>query len=64
VFFGMPQPREEEQFRDEQVAERRDGVIKRMLNTPPQPHGKGTKQDESKQTRSKHPRGKRPDRTA
>jgi hypothetical protein len=51
-------------YSDEETARRAEAVIKRMLNTPPQPHGKGTKQDESKQTRSKHPRGKRPDRTA
>lgn len=33
----MPRPQEKENYNDEEAAQRRDAVIKRMLDTPPKP---------------------------
>jgi hypothetical protein len=33
----------DDQYSEEETARRADEVIKRMLNTPPQPHGKNPK---------------------
>jgi hypothetical protein len=32
------QPHNPQEFTDEEIARRRDAVIKHMLNTPPKPH--------------------------
>jgi len=34
----MAKPRNEDQYSDEEIARRRDDVIRRMANTPPKPH--------------------------
>ena len=33
----MPDPKDDEQLSEEEIAKRRDEVVKRMLATPPQP---------------------------
>jgi len=33
---------QDEQYSEQEAAQRRDAVLKRMLNTPPQPHTKKT----------------------
>jgi hypothetical protein len=39
---------ERERYSDEDAARRRDAVVKRMLNTPPQPHQQKTRAAEPK----------------
>jgi hypothetical protein len=34
----MPVKKSEDEFSDEEIARRRDDVIRRMANTPPKPH--------------------------
>jgi len=37
---GRPVPEDERKYTDAETARRRDEVIKRMLNSPPQPHSR------------------------
>ncbi len=38
VFSGMDPKRDEESYSEHEAAKQRDEVLKRMLNTPPEPH--------------------------
>jgi hypothetical protein len=56
----MSKRNDDEQFSDKEAAQRRDEVIKRMLNTPPQPRtGKQDSTKAGKATQNPRSRGKR-----
>jgi hypothetical protein len=38
--FAMPRSSKDDIYSDEEAAQRRDAVVKRMLDTPPKPHAK------------------------
>ena len=39
---------QEKQLSEQEIAQRRDEVVKRMLNTPPQPHKSEPKRNKAK----------------
>lgn len=51
---------DQDDYSDEEAARRRDEVIKRMLNTPPQPRRTKPKADKAKEREPRKERAHRP----